>query len=1016
MNAWAEYETWDRALARHLFTDDSAGLPVYLEVTPEIFSAIADELGVEGDPADHLAKVVRKTLYLDDRHGFDAHRERFQMWRRHKLGSANTLTKRTSTVLEPPPVVALLAVLVMAAERMGKDTSQAAHAYYPRLAEVLGLNEAEGTRLHQAFPITEVFWRGLNDYLVAHEGRLGLPTADALSFRYVGIPQSQALVRASDRVRLPAFFTRFGLAPGSEVIPADLERLMDAWISGNPCPVSNNLKNLWGRGAARERVAGVAAVELSLWDGAFRDSSEQVVGASGQVSLCANLRQTFGGRSIELSFVARLPRPTEASELMVNSAAEKPVVGVIPAAGGRVRPIPGSRFDAESLVGALLGLQEPVSGETVTRRPRRVVPLRRDELVGALVETDRLQLADDVAILVKDDERLLKDVLRIIDQCGKRGGVFRSTESSGAEVLTGLPAGWVLIENVQLYAVPQDVKHVDLHALVPLTTAQLNLAGGMKMPGRIRKFSSLQPPEIRAAVAEAENITVTITSLGDEVEELHRWTESANAIVIPLDGLGLGDGDYEVTLQVDDEVLSRPMLRLRSADTPDAVTWETATPLNYELDSGATAVVSAVASAGTSTLFIDGVNTVGQRDQPVPDRPIIDGIGWEAKKVSSKVVQPVVVLGTADPNSCMVTGKHYIQLPTWHGGKATSKTIQGVCRDCGVVKTSPARPRWKKLEAQTEATVELHLAQYSAPRELQAQWDTCLDTVVHVGGGLISALDRIASHADGTSLFADEFVRALELAGHIDVRRDDAMAPQEWEANPAYLAETVNNGFLLAGVWSRSLRDLLAEKVEGHGGQLVREGSEGGGLSAWFARGLSGDDLEDAMDAIGHRHAVVRDAPRRMLAALPPLSELEAAMAVVPIPHHSKATLFSLRDASWQTVPGVGISGAYRVEQSFRRLSIWVDQQGAVDRTARIGSVQLVKHLAGRAGGRPLVGYAPSSQALVVPIGADLPGLYGRVAALCSGRLPSVSTRSRSIAYLEVPRDIANGLNSLLAG
>ncbi len=491
---------------------------MYLEVTPEIFSAIADELGVEGgDPAEHLARVVRETLYLDDRHGFDAHRERFQMWRRHKLGSATTLTKRTSTVLEPPPVVALLAVLVMAAERMGKDTSQAANAYYPRLAEVLGLNEAEATRLQQAFPITEVFWRGLNDYLVAHEGRLGLPTADALSFRYVGIPQSQALVRASDRVRLPAFFTRFGLAPGSEVIPADLERLMDAWISSNPCPVSNNLKNLWGRGAARERVAGVAAVELSLWDGAFRDSSEQAVGASGQVSLCANLRQTFGGRRIELSFVARLPRPTEASELMVNSAAEKPVVGVIPAAGGRVRPIPGSRFDAESLVGALLELQELVSGEIVTRRPRRVVPLRRDELLGALVETDRLQLADDVAILVKDDERLLKDVLRIIDQCGKRGGVFRSTESGGAEVLTGLPAGWVLIENVQLYAVPQDVKHVDLHALVPLTTAQLNLAGGMKMPGRIRKFSSLQPPEIRAAVAEAENITVTITSLGDEV-------------------------------------------------------------------------------------------------------------------------------------------------------------------------------------------------------------------------------------------------------------------------------------------------------------------------------------------------------------------------------------------------------------------------------------------------------------------------------------------------------------------
>lgn len=1016
MNIWAEYDKWDRALASRVFTTESAGLPVYLEVTPEMFQELGADLGLQGEPVPHLCKVVRDTLYLDDRHGFDAHRERFQMWRRHVLGTAATREKRTATDIAPPPVVALLSVLVLAAERMGADTNLASHAYYPRLAEVLGLDKAETTRLQQAFPITETFWRGLNEYLVAHEGRLGLPTADALSFRYVGIPQSQALVRAADRVKLPAFFTRFGLAPGSEVIPTDLEPLMDAWISSNPCPVSNNLKKLWGRGAARERVAGVAAVELSLWDGAFRDSSEQSVGTAGEVGLCANLRQSFGGRNIELSFVARLPRQAEATELVVNSATDRPVVGVIPAAGGRVRPIPGSRFDAASLVGAILELEDPTTGETVIRRPRRVVPLRRDEMVGALVETARLQLADDVSVLVKDDDKLLKEVLRIIDQCGKRGATFRSVATDYDEALQGLPAGWVLIDSVQLYAIPKDVKHVDLHALVPLTTAQLNFAGGLKMPGRIRKFSSLQPPEIRAAVAEAEKMTVTITSLTDESEELHRWTESANAMVIPLNGLDLVDGDYEVTLQVDDAVLSRPTLRLRSADTPDAVTWETCTPLNYELDGGARAAISASASVGQSELFVDGLNTVGRRDWAAPQRPVTDGIGWEAKKVSSNVVQPVVVLGTADPKSCMVTGRHYIQLPTWHGGKATSKTIQGVCRDCGIVKTSPTRPRWKKLGGPTDAPVELHLTEYAASSEPEAPWDVCLDAVVHVGGGPISVLDRIASHADGTSLFADEFVRTLEVAGHIDVRRDDAMVPQEWEANPAYLAETIKNGFVLAGVWSATVRARLGEEIEASGGQLVREQGADGGLSSWFARGLGAHDLEQVMDTLGLEPAVVRDAPREMLAALPTLGELEAAMPPVPIPAYSKATLFSLRDASWQTVAGVGISGAYRVEQSFRRLSIWVDAKGAVERRARVGSVQLVKHLAARAAGRPLVGYVPSSDALVVPIGADLPGLYGRVAALCSGRRPKVSRATRAIAYLDVPRDIADRLNSLLAG
>ncbi|WP_300646131.1 hypothetical protein [Nocardioides sp.] len=1016
MNVWAEYERWDRALARHLFSEESAGVPVYLEITPEVFASVASELDVVGDPARRLAEVVRETLYLDDRNGFDAHRERFQMWRRHEFGLASTRVKRTSTDLAPPPVVALLAVLVLAAERMGRDANQAAHAYYPRLAEVLNVDEGEAARLKQAFPITETFWRGLNDYLVAHEGRIGLPTADALSFRYVGIPQSQALVRAADRAKLPVFFTRFGLAPGSEVIATDLERLMDVWIGGSPCPVSSNLKNLWGRGAARERIAGVAAVELRLWDGAFRDTSEQSLTASGQVGLCANLRQSFGGRSIEFSFVARVPRATAVSELVVSSAEAKPIVGVIPAAGGRVRPIPGSRFDAASLVGALMELQEPDSGETITRRPRRLVPLRRDELIGALVETDRLQLADDVLLLVKDDSRLLGNVLAVIDQCGIRGDIYRSIASEDAQALPGLPEGWVLIDGVQMLTVPRGVKHVDLHALVPLTTAQLNFAGGLKMPGRIRKFSSLQPPEIRAAVAEAETITITITSVGDEVVERYQWSEQANAMVIPLAGLELEDGDYEVTLQVDDEVLSRPTLRLRSADTPDALTWETCTSLNYEFDWSPTAAISANASLGTANLFVDGVSTIGLRDRPRLDKPVPEGVGWAAKKASSGVVQPVVVLGSADPKSCMVTGKHYIQLPTWHGGKATAKTIQGVCRDCGVVKTSPTRPRWKNVHTPDEAPAELHLAQYTTDVELQAQWDVCLDTVVHVGGGPISALERIAAHVDGTSLFADEFVRALEVAGHIDVRRDDAMAPQEWEANPAYLAETMRNGFLLAGVWSPSMRAVLEREVKAAGGQVTRVAGADSGLSSWYVRGLSGDRLENVTDAMSLPHAVVRDAARRMLAALPPLSELEAAMPDVPIPQHSKATMFSLRDASWQNVPGVGAPGAYRVEQAFRRLSIWVDQGGAISRTARIGSVQLVKHLAGRAAGRPLLGYLSASEALVVPIGADLPGLYGRVAALCSGQLPRSSPRTRSLAYLDVPRDIADGLHSLLAG
>ena len=103
---------------------------------------------------------------------------------------------------------------------------------------------------------------------------------------------------------------------------------------------------------------------------------------------------------------------------------------------------------------------------------------------------------------------------------------------------------------MQLYAIPQGVQRLDLHALVPLTTAQLNLSGGLKMPGRIRKWSSLHPPEIRAAVAEAEEMSIALSQLGEERVPVATWSEPVSAMVVPLAGLGLTDGDYEIELAV----------------------------------------------------------------------------------------------------------------------------------------------------------------------------------------------------------------------------------------------------------------------------------------------------------------------------------------------------------------------------------------------------------------------------------------------------------------------------------
>ena len=777
--------------------------------------------------------------------------------------------------------------------------------------------------------------------------------------------------------------------------------------------MSANLRRLWDGVRARERVAGVVAVELAHWDGSFRESQGPGQVTSGELELTALLRQQFGNLSLELSFAARLPVPADVPALRINSAESQPSIGVVPAAGARLRPVPGSRLDPGSLVGAVLELEEPLSKQTVTRRPRRVVPFRRDELLGILVEVERVQLADDAVLLVRDDKGLVEAVLDLVGTYGHHGSVHRSSDDPTEPQLSGLPAGWALIDDVQFYAVPQNVKRLDLHVLVPLTTAQLHLSGGLKMPGRIRKWSSLRPPEIRAAVSEANEMSISLTELGEERIPLEQWTEPVTAMAIPLEGLDLADGDYEIDLAVNGTQIAITTLRLRSADTPDAISWETCTRLNYELDRSKVGSLSAVEASGDSEIIVDGLNTIGAHPGSVTNVPVRTGAGWSTERQSSGVEQPVVVLGIADPKSCVVTGAHYIDLPIWHGGKSVGQ-ILGICRECGLKKSMPARPKWKSSEASASTPATIQFSELPSHSDLGATWDTCLDALVHVGGGTMGAFERVGSQAEGSSLFLDNFLRTLETLGQIDVHRDHLLQPSEWEANPAYLAETVKNGFVLAGAWSDHSRRSLRDGLDQQGAELVCDASENR-LSSWFVRGIDADHLAEVVADREIEAYVVPDAVQRMVAALPPLSDVESGLPEVPIPDYSKATLFDVHEARWRKVPGVGVPGAYRLEQSFKTTTLWVDHEGATARRGRLGSIQLVKHLAARALGAPLLGYLESQSTLIAPMGADLPGLYGRAAALCSGRPPTVSVRTRSIGYPDVPRQVADVLNSLLA-
>src|SRR5690606_20527969 len=158
----------------------------------------------------------------------------------------NKRTRETSYT-EPPPVLGLLAVLSATAEFMRHGDGMAEANYYGRLAQVLGVSEHKELVAAGYRKVAEPFWRALNDWLVGLDGLRGLPTAYALQHRYVGLPLSQALVRRGDRERLIGFFQSFGLSPGSDVPPAEMQILLTAWMSRKPCPATRTFESLWSR-------------------------------------------------------------------------------------------------------------------------------------------------------------------------------------------------------------------------------------------------------------------------------------------------------------------------------------------------------------------------------------------------------------------------------------------------------------------------------------------------------------------------------------------------------------------------------------------------------------------------------------------------------------------------------------------------------------------------------------------------------------------------------------------------
>jgi len=550
------YRQWNTALADVVYAPEAAGLPAYLDLEDTVLDRVAERAGRPGAGRDELIAAVRATLGPPDRQQvFAAHRAQLRAWR--------------AASGQPPPVIALLSVLCLAAEDMHSGAGMAAHNYYDRLMPLLKVAEADKARVVSAYrDCSHELWGGLNSWLEDLQGERGLPTAYSFSHEHIGPPVSQALVRDVDRGKLEELFIELGLPQRARMSPPDMRDVLEQWMARRPSPASNGLRATWRSESARERITEVACQLLAAWEPRDHD-------ATPGRRVAHPTRPTPRVRTVLLmAELASFPVPhlqlgalgsggLAVGDLALDIAqatASQATLGTVAVPGDRWALADPAQLDPESMLSAQLRLTTSI-GTVYERRPRRLVPFSRDDLLQAFVEDERLSLGGTGLLLCHQE--LAEPVERALTSTA-RPGFQRWTEPP-----EGAPARWVLFSDVQVLApLPATDPKTgrdwpdDLNALQPLGTSQVLLEGGLQLPGRVRRWSSLAAPELRIATTDAQRLDIEIRQVRELADHLQpnplRQTLTGPAALLDLNVLALPDGDYEILVAAGAAGQARP--------------------------------------------------------------------------------------------------------------------------------------------------------------------------------------------------------------------------------------------------------------------------------------------------------------------------------------------------------------------------------------------------------------------------------------------------------------------------
>ncbi|MCA1197851.1 hypothetical protein K9B35_07720 [Sphingomonas sp. R647] len=1012
--ALERYRRWNGAIYTVLFSEPRAQTPVYLYLETDLLASAALLADVPApDARTNLIASVSGAL------GWDQIDTPF-LWH---LAEADVWA--SDGMREPPPFLALLAVLVLGAEAMVTDTQHAAHNYYSRLLALLEPSDTLAARIRRHFKDTVELWQLLNDWLLQWDGELGLPSAQVTDRRVnIGYPISQALVSAQDRLRLGDAFEEYGLRPGRRMAPLEMEQYLDHWLSHSGAPT--RLKRLWGNEEVRRRITLIACGELEAWAGPAMQVAQER--ASGRVPLLWRGDLTAGALpAIDLFLACQADQSRVIGSYRIVDPTDATGREGLARADGRleIAAMRGSELCALEpwsalLPGALLAgaftlAREESATALVSRSPNPILVLTYDERDALWHEVTRAQLLERCIVLAHAD--ILAKVEPHLERYARPG-----YQKHDSRTLDGLPDGWVAFLEVMLADSPENEALGVLAALSPLRADVITLDGGLRLGRQTWHADAL--PELAATLASERPLRLAI----EQRRTLDEGTGGLPVAVadgrasLTLAGLGMASGDYLATLDVAEAKgssrrVDEVAFRLRTASHPRPLRSQMASQVGYLLDAPR-GLVTATPLLDDDAPFVQGALLEGEALTFPEHAPSL------ATALAPALAPPPArekILPASAPFAmpCALRGHHHwiIDRAAPEDNRYTLKHME--CQDCH-------REEWRRSGPMRRAGSSLRrapggLRQPERPRaRLPAAgprtWSRptlalMLDALSYIGSGSWAMLREMTqSLAPDQPYLAPEAARALAALGHLDIALDPrTQRPASWQVAPATLVEASDASWVLAG--SRS--DRLVGALLAAAGTAASIEGEAEGLPVVRIRPNDPDALLEIVTDLEEQGFLVAISERfseRLAQRLVPLEALLPAAELFRL-GGDRVERLDLGSRQWIDAGDGRGAGAYRVQHYARLCGV---VQHGEDGMMRITDPLSAKHIAAAQAGTPLVAYDPVGGVLSVPIGAELPGLLDRVATLCSGAPALVRRDSWSIQYLSVPPEVAGHIQRSL--